>query len=431
MRNIGFYNPFASQIQQVRTFNRPARLFLIATILNGIIFSAWGLFFNYYILEQGLSREFLGLVTAAGSMAALVLGIPLGVLSDRLGRKRAMLIGAGLAIVSMGVEVSVRQPWLILAAAFVAGAGNTLYYLNHAPFMMKVSSPQNRTLLFSLNFGLVTLAGSVGALFAGQLPAAFARLLQVAPRSPEAYQAVLLMAVALSALTLIPLALIRMPSAAANSQAEGTAHPPPVLDSLFKILTRRTTFQLVLPMLLTGLGAAILIPYMNVFLYDRFAISDQLLGGLFALSSLMVGLGSIVGPRLADSLGSKIRAIVVTQALSLAFLLVVGFVPILWAASIGFLMRGTLMNMASPLYDAFAMEITPEAEQATINSGRNLGWQVGWAFGPYISGLVQAAYGFAPLFAATAVLYALAIWLTWRYFDKHEAALKPEAVPAD
>jgi predicted MFS family arabinose efflux permease len=41
---------------------------------------------------------------------------------------------------------------------------------------------------------------------------------------------------------------------------------------------------------------------------------------------------------------------------------------------------------------------------------------VGWAVGPYISGLVQQRYGFSPLFASTAVLYAIAISLTWIFF---------------
>jgi MFS family permease len=71
----------------IRSFNRPA------TLINGIVFSIWWLFFNFYILELGFSREYLGLVTSATSAAALLLGIPLGVLSDRIGRKKAMVWG--------------------------------------------------------------------------------------------------------------------------------------------------------------------------------------------------------------------------------------------------------------------------------------------------------------------------------------------------
>jgi predicted MFS family arabinose efflux permease len=46
----------------------------------------------------------------------------------------------------------------------------------------------------------------------------------------------------------------------------------------------------------------------------------------------------------------------------------------------------------------------------------NLAWNIGWAVGPYVSGVVQDRYGFTPLFIATGVLYAIANFLTWSFF---------------
>ena len=54
-----------------------------------------------------------------------------------------------------------------------------------------------------------------------------------------------------------------------------------------------------------------------------------------------------------------------------------------------------------------------------VTSIRNLAWNVGWAVGPYISGLVQQRWGFNPLFVNTAVLYGSG--------DRdHLAVLRPE-----
>ena len=178
------------------------------------------------------------------------------------------------------------------------------------------------------------------------------------------------------------------------------------------------TLKMIAPQVLVGFGAAILIPYMNVFFKDRFQISDSLLGILFSISSLMIGIGTVIGPRLATRLGGKVRAIVATQSSSLVFLLLMGFAPLLWISSIGYLMRSALMNMSAPLYSAFCMEHTPEHQQGYVNSLLNLSWNVGWAVGPFISGLVQQSYGFAPLFIATAVLYFGAIVLQWKFFDR-------------
>lgn len=439
-------NSSSSMLANLRSFNRPARLFLFATVIDGVVYSAWSLFFNFYILELGFGRDFLGLANAMPSIAMLLLGLPLGLLSDRIGRKRAMVIGVAVYMVAMALQVTVRSPLLLLAAAFLGGASSCFYYLSQAPFMMKVSTPENRTLLFSVNYGFVTLAGTLGNLFAGQLPALFGGWLQVDPGSAQAYQAVLLASVALGTLALVPLLMIREeapaqpgmqpspPDALQEAQPEASSREltaETAAPSLLGVLTQRITWKVSLPNLCIGFGAAILIPYMNVFLRERFSMNDETLGLIFSLSSLLTGVGTIIGPRLAMNLGGKIRAVVLTQGLSLAFLLLLGFSPYAGLASIAFLMRNVLMNMAAPLYSAFAMEQVPENQQGSFNSVKELSWQSGWAVGPYLSGLIQAAAGFTPLFVLTAILYGLSIGFTWLFFRHSEKApKKAEVAPA-
>jgi len=341
----------------------------------------------------------------------------MGRISDRIGRKRAMVIGVAVSMAAMALEVTLTNPTLILAAAFVNGTAGALYFLSQAPFMMKASDSENRTLLFSLNFGLITLSGAFGSLFAGQLPAFFGGVLGVTASSASAYQAVLLASVFLSVFTLVPLLLIKE-----SKSDESKVIKPEKGVSLREVLRNPMTLKLSLPGLLIGSGAALLIPYLNLFFADKFQVSDETLGVLFSISALMTGVGSIIGPRLETGLGSKIRAVVFTQAGSLAFLLLMGFSPYMGLAVVGFLMRGTLMNMAMPLFSAFAMEQVAEREQATVNSIKELTWQMGWLVGPVISGIVQERYGFSPLFAATGVLYGLSCLATWVLFHKREAA---------
>jgi predicted MFS family arabinose efflux permease len=186
--------------------------------------------------------------------------------------------------------------------------------------------------------------------------------------------------------------------------------------------------KLATPNFLIGIGAAILIPYMNVFFKDRFEISDSALGILFSLSSLFIGVGSIIGPRLTARLGGKIRTVALTQFASIVFLLIIGFWPSVWIAGIASLMRAALMNMASPIYNAFCMEQVSEHRQGLLSSVLNIAWQVGWGVGPYISGLVQQTYGFTPLFIATTLLYFTAITLLWFFFRESEVQAVP--VPA-
>jgi MFS family permease len=287
-----------------------------------------------------------------------------------------------------------------------------LFIIGQAPLMVKLSNPENRTMLFSLNFGLQTVSGALGSVFAGQLPGFFGTLLHVDANSATAYQAVLIVSILLGTTALIPLWMMKEPSSPPAATLSG------LLDKRPSFGLTAMTLKMIAPQVLVGFGAAILIPYMNVFFKDRFQISDSLLGILFSISSLMIGIGTVVGPRLATRLGSKVRAIVATQSSSLVFLLLMGFAPLLWISSIGYLMRSALMNMSAPLYSAFCMEHTPEHQQGYVNSLLNLSWNIGWAVGPFISGLVQESYGFAPLFVTTAVLYFGAIVLQWKFFDR-------------
>lgn len=414
-------------IQPIRSFGRPARLFLLMIAIYGIIYSGWQLFFNLYILQRGFNRDFLGLANSMPYMAGLVFGVPIGRLSDRIGRKAGLVIGLTLSGLFMLVQVTFRLPAIIIASAFLMGIFNMLFTISQAPLMVKLSDPSNRTMLFSLNFGLQTIAGAVGALFAGQLPAVFGSWLHTGAGSASAYQAVLITSVLLGTTALIPLWMMEEPASVPVPASSEISHRKPNsgLTSL--------TIRMIIPQVVIGFGAAILIPYMNVFFKYTFDISDSLLGLLFSLSSLMIGLASIIAPHLATRLGGKVRAIAATQFGSLVFLLLMGFSPLLWLSSMGFLMRSALMNMSAPLYTAFCMEHTPENRQGLVSSLLNMSWNIGWAIGPYVSGVVQQNQGFAPLFITTAILYFLAILITWIFFvriDSNRELAQIEPAPA-
>ena len=403
---------------QIRSLNKPARLFLLALFFDGLLFAGWQLFFNLYIIEAGYSRDFLGLINAAPSISALLLGVPMGMLSDRIGRKRAMMLGftvANFAIISM---ILVRSEIPMVALALVWGAAGQLYVLSQAPFMMKTSDNKTRDILFSFSYAMFPLANTLGNFVSGFLPKVFTRWFGLTT-SASAYQAVLLFSVVSSFLVLIPIAFIREPKSVSVETQTGEPQRRP---SVWKVLFRPLTLKLAVPNLLVGLGAATLVPYFNVFFAERHHLSDATLGLLFSGGALLTGIACILGPRLVGNLGGKIRTIVSVQTASLIFLLAIGFSPWAWLAVIGFLVRGALMNMVTPLFDAFALEQTHETEHGAINSIRNLAWNMGWAVGPFVSGLVQQRWGFTPLFINTAVMYTIAISLTWIFF-------RPKAVP--
>ncbi len=397
-------------------FNRETKLFLLSTLLYGFSFSVWELFFNLYILSLGFTTDSLGLIRSATPLAALILGLPLGLLSDRAGRRKSMLIGLSIGFIGMFFQIRLLHPSLIFLLGLLQGAGFMLYHVSQPPFIMALSKPENQATIFSLNFGLLTIAAMVGNLVAGQVPGFLEGHFGLVQGSAASYQWVITAGIVLAATSMIPILLL--PKDQPHPKDPPTRLPLKVV--VRKLAARPVVRRLALINIMTGFGAAILIPYLNVFLREKFNINNDLLGIIFALSSMLVFLGSLISPWLVRLTRSRIIPTVTTQAVSVVFLFTLGFSPTLWLAAISFLMRNVLMQMSSPLLENYAMLISSPEEQAAIASVRAMGWQTGQAFGLFISGLVQTRFGFPPLFITTGILYALAIFLTWIYFRPGE-----------
>jgi MFS family permease len=407
--------PLAALRRVADRFSPNAWLFLLASFATYFTYSGYQLYFNLYILERGFTTQFLGLANALPSVAALVLGLPLGVLADRMGYRRAMLVGLAVSTLALWIQVTAGAPAHIAVMAALVGVGNTLYLLSQSPFMMWASDPRSRAHLFSWNFGLSTLAGFTGNLLAGQLPGMLGAREGFGLTQLEAYQATLVISALGGGLALIPLVMMREPRRTRTPKALGSVW------SRLRGAWTPTVVRLAMPSVFIGFGAAILIPYMNLYFKARFEISDARLGSLFSMLALATGLASLASPQLADKMGGKVRAVVVTQGVSVAVLLGMGFSPWFPFAAMCFILRGALMNMGAPLYAAFSMESVGDGERAAANSVLSLSWQTGWAIGPYLSGVVQERWGFAPLFLATAGLYGLGVGLTWVFFRHAEA----------
>lgn len=399
--------------RQLKGFTPNARFFLLTTIILGLGFSINQLFFNLYVDASGYSREFLGQLQSIPNLVALLGAIPAGSLVDAIGRKRAMLLSNVIRTAGTLGIILARDPLWLFISVTTFGVSQALWMVCAAPFMMENSTSQERNALFSANFGLQTLVGFAGTLAGGYLPTLFGRLMGVGVESAPAYAATLGISVAMSLLSLLPVFMIHeQPRAALDVQ-------PRSLLPWRNISNPKLVGQIFVPNIVISMGAAILIPYMNLFFKETFDISDKLLGLLFAISAIVTGTATLASPALADRWG-RIRSLVATQLASIPFLLIIGFVPAFWLAGLAFWVRAALMNMGNPLYSAFAMEQVDERERATVSGLMGMSWTLGWTVGPFVSGYMQAApsIGFKPIFIITCALYVLASILAHRFFQK-------------
>ena len=406
MEEVGRY------LKRLGQFSPNARFYLLSELIIGLSFCIYMLIFNLYVVSLGYPRSFLGELQALPNLIALFGAVPAGVLVDYIGRKRALLLANfGQTLATVGIVLAPDPNWLRLSM-ITFGVSMSLWMVTASPFMMENSTEEERNSLFSAHFGLTTLVGFFGTLVGGYLPTFFGLRLDVDVESSVAYAATLAVTVALSALSLVPVLMIK-------------EQPRPESDRVRSVWpwrnlsNRRMALRIFVPNIVISMGAAILIPYMNLFFKETFPISDKVLGTFFAVSAVITGMATLASPMLADRWG-RIRALVITQLLSIPFLLTIGFVPVLAVAAIAFWMRAALMNMGGPLYDAFAMEQVTERERATISGLMGMSWNMGWTIGPFLSGYMQENpnIGFKPIFVITSGLYLLAAILARTFFQR-------------
>ena len=397
------------------TLSRPARRYLLHTTLLTFGLSISALFFNLLLVALGYAERtvalplvgelsLLGLLNSLPVLVAGLSSLPIWWLVSVVGLRPALLAGALLHAVSLLGVALWTAPLPLLVSVALGGPAAVLFQVSAAPYMLRHSSPVERDVLFALSAGLNIGVGGFGSLVGGFVPGLAAALFALPPQSAAAYRVTFVAAAALTALAVLPLLYAERQAPSAVPKAT-----PPARRVRLGVLVRAAlaAWPFVISPLLISCGAALLIPFLSLYLRERYNAPDAALGVLFAAVGVATGTATLLAPLLSRHLG-KMGSVVLTQTLAIPCLLLLGVAPTLWLAGAVALVRGALMNMAAPLYDAYAMEQTPAVARPVVIGLINGAFSVGYLVGPLVSAQVQRVYGFGPLFIATALFYACA-----------------------
>ena len=395
-------------IERVRAFRPNARKYLLSIIIFGAGMGVYRILFNFYLRSLGYDETFMGLLSTISSMTVLFSALPMGYFADILGRKISLVI-SGLAIgIALITIASFPATWVFIAMNILMGLGSCLAGVVSGPFLMENSGDEERTYLFSISSGLRMAAFSVGEWMGGYLPTWFGGLFDVSAVSPSAYAWSIGVAGVMATFAVIPYLLLQRNKyeTAARSLYAPLAYARKNPGLLTKLL---------LPMLVTSIGAGLIMPFMNIFFSNVHNQPDPVIGTMFAWGAMAMGVGLILAPAFADRFG-KIRVVVFSQLFSLPFLALLGFSPVFGISALAYYVRLTLMNMSSPVYETFVMERVDADSRATVASLNSMVNSFGRAFSPVISGWMQVNYGFGPPFAGTMILYVIAISMYYFFF---------------
>jgi hypothetical protein len=248
------------------------------------------------------------------------------------------------------------------------------------------------------------------------------------PGGPETYRVILIIMAVLLVAALATISLLtddRPRSRARSARLREPGEPASPARTLMGVtITDRGRFvRLLLPGFLIATGAGQVIPFLNVFVQQKFGLDLASLNALFAFTSLGTVAAMLAQPRLARRFG-QITSVVIVQAASIPFLVVLGFSPLLWSVILAMAVRNSLMNAGNPIFSAFAMEHVDPVERATLAAAMSVLWQVGWVIGGAWYALLQATLGFnggyTVNFLTVIILYTIATALYWLWFRPAE-----------
>lgn len=399
---------FTTYINRIRAFSRNARLYLVSQAIYGTAIGIFQLLFNFYVLSLGYDEAVLGNLVAARSMTSLIMAIPCGFLTDRIGKRNSIVISIAGYSASVGLMLLFPSSLMFLAMNIVQGLAQSLSGVAMGPFLMENSKDTERTYLFSISSGLQMTTISIGQWIGGYLPTWIALRLAISALNTKSYAMSLWTVALISLLSVMPILFV--------SNLISKKSDRPTFAPMSFIRNNPGKIQkLILPTLITSIGAGLIMPFMNVYFRNVHQQSDTSIGMIFAWGSLAMGIGLIIAPALAERFG-KIQIVVLSQALSVPFLMMLGFAPWFGIVLLAYYMRTMLMNMSSPIYSTYVMEQVDPESRGMLASLTSMASNFGWALSPTISGYLQIRYGFGPPFVLTILLYSISIGMYYLWF---------------
>jgi MFS family permease len=209
-----------------------------------------------YGASLGAGSTMVGILLACFGGARLVVNLPAGLLSERVGRRPAML--AGLAILALGTfaAASTRDVSILLVSLVVQGVGASAFITTALAAIADLGTPETRMRDMAAYQGATLIGISIGPGLGGLAAAAWGH------GGPFLLQGVMALA-AIAVLAVAPLPRPRPPSAPAPTVPDAGAPPPAATLTGLGIVTYGVFFARVgsnwvlLPLIAQSLGLAV------------------------------------------------------------------------------------------------------------------------------------------------------------------------------
>lgn len=365
----------------------------------------------YYILVSahlpalGVPATAVGLILGTSGATFVLMAIPLGIISDRKGRKKVFLAGTiGLPLALLVYALTTDVVYLVLAA-IVIGVAQGAFLTTWNAMIADQTPLETRDIAFSMSFVVNIVANGIGY----AVPVLFPIIEAATGLGQDViHRDAIFFFVAFAALSPITLFFHLR-------GVRETRHPRRgrlVRGPRTRLLLRFSALNS-----LIGLGAGFIIPLIPTWLFYKFSATDAISGPLLTVSNLSIGFAALWSAGLAKRYG-PVKAIALTQSLSTVFMVSLAFVPNLVLAGGFYVARAALMMMASPISDSYLMSIIDPETRGIASAINSIVWRLPNSASTVVGGALLSVQQFEAPFLLAAAFYLTSISLFYRTFRR-------------
>ena len=374
-----------------------------------------------YLTSLGVGLFEIGAITTAMLLGSAVMALAVGIIASRF-RIDRLLIGAAMLMVLSGLGfASARAFWPLLLIAFVgtlnpSASDISVFVPLEQTALTDTAAAEHRTSLFASYSLIGSLAGAIGALFAG-LPELLTRIAAIRP------EGALRIMFAIYALLGIAAAVLygRLPLPVVSA-------PEPVASAVLGP-SRRIVYGLAALFSIDSFGGGFYVQsLLALWLFQHFGLSLIAAGSLFFWSGLLSAFSYPVAAWLARRIG-LVKTMVFTHLPSNFCLMLVPFTPHLSVAIGLLLVRSALCQMDVPARTSYVMAVVTPPERPAAASITMAPRSIAGAASPLLAGYLLALSSFGwPLVvggALNSVYDLLLLFLFQRVRPPEEVGTRP------
>jgi MFS family permease len=392
------------------TLNPSIRRYLVIWALLGFgYFGIQGVLLNLYLIRLGFGAAFIGLLIASGQIIWAAAALPGAAIGRRFGLRAALIAACTLCTLGMVLLLMVEALPAPIWAIWLFGCwalmwfGVALLTVNSTPYLMQISSLEERNHAFAAQSAVMALMGFLGSVIAGVLPNLFVAWFggSLGETAPYRY-----------ALWLTPLAYtvcIFLWAGARQAHWQGETEAAPTSA---KPLGLFIFFGLVVFLQTAGEGSVR--AFFNVYLDKTLGVPTAQIGTIFGAGQLLAIPAALVVPGLLRRSSTTLTLAGSTLGMGVTLVLLAAF-PHWFPATLGFIGMMAMSSVNGPARSIFSQEIVALRWRTTTSAITTIGLALGWASAAAAGGYMAAHGGFSGLFSLSAGLAFVATLLLFSY----------------